>query len=81
MKVTRVAVKSRPTDLVWVVCSRNYRTKADGSRVLPQAKKDRALQVFADRDSAWDYVYSLSDVYDYQDVSASTPDDFLAKYF
>lgn len=77
VKVTRVEVK-RPvlSEYVWVVTSRNYK---DGR--LPQAKKHRALEVFEDHDSAMEYILLCGPVFDYNEISASTPEDFLTKYF
>ncbi len=63
-------------DFVWVVTVRNYR---DG--VLPQAYKHRLIQVFPDRDSAYDFVWDCKVVYDYVTVQACDPGNFLTKYF
>lgn len=76
-QVTRVAVK-RPSwsEYVWVVISRNYKNGK-----LPQAKKDRVLEVFEDHDSAMEYILLCSPVFDYNTIIATEPKNFLAKFF
>ena len=60
---------------VWVVVSRNYQ-----NGVLPQAKKDRLLEVFPDQESAYAYSREVACVFDYVVVSSCLARNFLEEH-
>ena len=55
--------------------SRNYQ-----NGVLPQAKKDRLLEVFPDQESAYAYSREVACVFDYVVVSSCLARNFLEEH-